>query len=44
MRQLKLDFGILIDKSFHVYYDEPTDGKKPIKSTKLNLLKTMRKL
>src|SRR5690606_12404555 len=31
MRQLKLDFGILIDKSFHVYYDEPTDGEKPIK-------------
>jgi hypothetical protein len=31
MRQLKLDFGILIDKSFHVYYDEPTDDEKPIK-------------
>lgn len=31
MRQLKLDFGILIDKSFHIYYDEPTDDEKPIK-------------
>lgn len=30
MRQLKLDFGILIDKSFHLYYDEPTDDEKPI--------------
>jgi len=31
MRQLKLDFGILIDMSFQVYYDEPTDDEKPIK-------------
>ncbi len=31
MRQLKLDFGILIDKSFQLYYDEPTDDEKPIK-------------
>lgn len=36
MRQLKLDFGLLIGNTFQLYYDSPNDNERPIKVFETN--------